>query len=340
MDRDLLVSLDVDVDAGVNAGVEAVVAAVLEAVLAAVVLVHADVLFSAHAGGAAAVVLGDADVFAEAFFVTGRAGWLLGWWLLTFPSSALDRDVLFSLDLLGLLSILVGRRKDAERDSAARQWAGLAVCCGSSLARSLFARLVRGLLDPAPVRWEETTGQAEAAAVGRARGCACVLTGLWRRNPAWRLCGDLKALQDSNATCRTNKPDRRRMGMGVKREEGLWRQLSAGGGLDDSDARVGGDWVVDDAAATASERVGGRGVVWEMVLSGSSGLGGDGGVVGRAGEFMPARCINKPRQGSAGPGRTGRSHIATRKVNQARLPASGLPQASLRPASSTARARS
>lgn len=65
--------------------------------------------------------------------------------------------------------------------------------------------------------------------------------------------------------------------MGVKREEGLWRQLSAGGGLDDSDARVGGDWVVDDAAATASERVGGRGVVWEMVLSGSSGLGGMGG---------------------------------------------------------------
>lgn len=204
MDRDLLVSLDVDVDAGVNAGVEAVVAAVLEAVLAAVVLVHADVLFSAHAGGAAAVVLGDADVFAEAFFVTGRAGWLLGWLLLTFPSSALDLYVLFSLDLFGLLVVLVGRRKDAERDSAARQWAGLAVCCGSSLARSLFARLVRGLLDPAPVRWEETTGQAEAAAVRRARGCACVLTGLWRRNPAWRFL-DLNDLQDSNATCKSEQ---------------------------------------------------------------------------------------------------------------------------------------
>lgn len=175
MDRDLLVSLDVDVDAGVNAGVEAVVAAVLEAVLAAVVLVHADVLFSAHAGGAAAVVLGDADVFAEAFFVTGRAGWLLGWLLLTFPSSALDRDVLFSLDLLGLLSILVGRRKDAERDSVARQWAGLAVCCGSSLARSLPVR-APGAPSAGPsadaVGGDDRPGGSSGGEEG-ARACVC-----------------------------------------------------------------------------------------------------------------------------------------------------------------------
>lgn len=105
---------------GVEARVETLLfTAVLETGVATVVLVDTDVLFLGHAYGlrATAVVLGDADVFAEAFFVTGRGGFLgSSWWLLTFPSSALDRDLLFSLDLFGLLGVFVGRRKDAERD--------------------------------------------------------------------------------------------------------------------------------------------------------------------------------------------------------------------------------
>ena len=112
---DLLVSLDVNVDTGVVAVLEAVLETVLAAEVATVVLVDADVFLSAHTGGTAAVVLCDADVLTE--LVTGRAGLLLGWLLLTFPSSALDLYVLFSLDLFGLLVVLVGRRKDAERDS-------------------------------------------------------------------------------------------------------------------------------------------------------------------------------------------------------------------------------
>ena len=121
----LLVPVDVDINVAVEtlvlaAGVEAVLTAFFEAVLAAVVgLVDADVLFSAETSWAAAVVFScDADVLADGLLVTGRAG-LLGWWLLlTFPSSALDRYFLLSLDLFGLLVVFVGRRKDAERDSA------------------------------------------------------------------------------------------------------------------------------------------------------------------------------------------------------------------------------
>lgn len=114
---------------GVEARVETLLfTAVLETGVATVVLVDTDVLFLGHAYGlrATAVVLGDADVFAEAFFVTGRGGFLgSSWWLLTFPSSALDRDLLFSLDLFGLLGVFVGRRKDAERDSVV--WLALVV---------------------------------------------------------------------------------------------------------------------------------------------------------------------------------------------------------------------
>lgn len=101
------------------ARVEAVLTAFFEAVLAAVVgLVDADILFSAEASWAAAVVFSgsDADVLADSLLVTGRAGLLGWWWLLTFPSSAFDRYFLLSLDLFSLLGVFVGRRKDAERD--------------------------------------------------------------------------------------------------------------------------------------------------------------------------------------------------------------------------------
>ena len=135
MEGCLLVSVDVNVNVAVEtlvlvtlvfealvlaAGVEAVLTAFFEAVLAAVVgLVDADILFLGEASWAAAVVFsgGDADVLAEVLLVTGRAGLLGWWWLLTFPSSALDRYLLLSLDLYGRLVVFVGRRKDAERDS-------------------------------------------------------------------------------------------------------------------------------------------------------------------------------------------------------------------------------
>jgi hypothetical protein len=136
MEGCLLVSVDVNVNVAVEtlvlvtlvfetlvlaAGVEAVFTAFFEAVLAAVVgLVDADILFLAEASWTAAVVFsgGDADVLVDVLLVTGRAGLLGWWWLLTFPSSALDRYLLFSLDLYGRLVVSVGRRKDAERDSA------------------------------------------------------------------------------------------------------------------------------------------------------------------------------------------------------------------------------
>jgi hypothetical protein len=131
----LLVPVDVNVNVAVEtlvfvtlvfevlvlaAGVKTVLTAFFEAVLAAVVgLVDADILFLGEASWAAAVVFsgGDADVLAEVLLVTGRAGLLGWWWLLTFPSSALDRYLLLSLDLYGRLVVFVGRRKDAERDS-------------------------------------------------------------------------------------------------------------------------------------------------------------------------------------------------------------------------------
>lgn len=131
--RNLLVSLlDVNVNTAVEtlvveavfgAGVEAVLTAFFEAVFAAgvatVVLKDADFLFSADTSGTATVVFsgGDADVLADALLVTGRAGLLGLRLLLLFPSSALDRYLLLSLDLFGLLVVFVGRRKDAERDS-------------------------------------------------------------------------------------------------------------------------------------------------------------------------------------------------------------------------------
>lgn len=107
------------VEAVLGAGLEAVVTALFEAVVAAVVLEDADFLFSADASGTAAVVFGrsDADVLADALLVTGRAGLLGLRLLLLFPSSALDCYLLLSLDLFGLLVVLVGRWKDAERDS-------------------------------------------------------------------------------------------------------------------------------------------------------------------------------------------------------------------------------
>lgn len=123
---DLLVSLDVNVNTAVETlVVEAVLTAFFEAVLAAgvaaVVLKDADFLFSADASGTLALTVvfsgGDADVLADALLVTGRAGLLGLRLLLLFPSSALDRYLLFSLDLFGLLVVFVGRRKDAERDS-------------------------------------------------------------------------------------------------------------------------------------------------------------------------------------------------------------------------------
>jgi len=69
--------------------------------------------------GTVAVVLGDADVLAKAFVSTGRAGLRCGDVLTSiFPSSALDRDSLFGLDLSGggSLLVLVCGGEDAERD--------------------------------------------------------------------------------------------------------------------------------------------------------------------------------------------------------------------------------
>ena len=148
MVRDLLVSLlNVDVNTGVETlVVEAVLGTGVEAVFAAevatVVLVDADVLLSAYASGSgtAAVVFrgGDADVLADALLVTGRAGLLGLRWFLTFPSSALDRYLLLSLDLLGLFVVLVGRRKDAERDSA-KVSVGVSVwCCCVCVCSAVF----------------------------------------------------------------------------------------------------------------------------------------------------------------------------------------------------------
>lgn len=216
MKRDLLVSLlDVDVNTAVEtlvveavlgAGVEAVLTAFFEAVLAAVVAVvvleDADFLFSADASGTATVVFlggGDADVLADALLVTGRAGLLGLRLLLLFPSSALDRYLLLSLDLLGLLVVFVGRRKDAERDSG-RVLAG--VFWGQKVLLSAPALLL-GAMPAHPLRLAHP-----------ARTCCssldqCILTGFWRRNPAWRLWGDSDTLQDSNATCKADKAGRR-----------------------------------------------------------------------------------------------------------------------------------
>lgn len=88
------------------------------AVVVAVVLSDADVFFFPHAAWSSAIFLGDSDVFTRVVVSTGRA--LLGESiLLTFPSSALDRDMFFSLDFGGFRSLLVfvGGWKDAERDS-------------------------------------------------------------------------------------------------------------------------------------------------------------------------------------------------------------------------------
>jgi len=46
--------------------------------------------------------------------------------------------------------------------------------------------------------------------ISSSRPLRCILTGFWRRNPAWRLEGDSSTLQDSNATCKADKADKRR----------------------------------------------------------------------------------------------------------------------------------
>lgn len=65
----------------------------------AVVLVDANVLFSSHAAGAAALFFTDADIFACVTVVSTRRA--LG------PSSVLDRYALVCLDLSGLCSCLL-----------------------------------------------------------------------------------------------------------------------------------------------------------------------------------------------------------------------------------------
>lgn len=204
--RDLLVSLDVNVNTAVEtlvveavlgAGVEAVLTAFFEAVLAAgvatVVLKDADFLFSADAGGTATLAVvfsGDADVLADALLVTGRAGLLGLRLLLLFPSSALDRYLLFSLDdLFGLLVVFVGRRKDAERDS------GSALADVSRDVFGVWMLAMRNALSSSYIR----CASAPTCLAG------WVLTGFWRRNPAWRLWGLSSTLQDSNATCKADK---------------------------------------------------------------------------------------------------------------------------------------
>jgi hypothetical protein len=142
----LLVSLDVNVNTAVetlvveavlSASVEAVLTALFEtvfaAVVATVVLKDTDFLFSAYASGTATVVFsgGNADVFANALLVTGRAGLLGLRRLLLFPSSALDCYLLLSLDLDGLLVVFIGRWKDAERDSGGVSVDVYGECCRS-----------------------------------------------------------------------------------------------------------------------------------------------------------------------------------------------------------------
>lgn len=79
-------------------------------VCVAVVLGDADVLLSSHTvwAVAAALSISDADVFTRvAVVTTGRAGLVGESISLTFPSSALDRDTLVSLDFGGVGSLLV-----------------------------------------------------------------------------------------------------------------------------------------------------------------------------------------------------------------------------------------
>jgi hypothetical protein len=207
IERDLLVSFDVDVNTAIETlvveavlgtGVEAVLTALFETVLAAgvaaVVLVNADFLFSADASGTATVFLsgGDADVLADALLVTGRAGLLGLRLLLLFPSSALDCYLLLSLDLFGLLVVSVGRRKDAERDSG-----------------RLLVDVFGGALWMWVVRHCSFSSYIQCASSPTCLA-GCILTGFWRRNPAWRLEGDSSTLQDSNATCKADKADKRR----------------------------------------------------------------------------------------------------------------------------------
>ena len=74
-----------------------------------VVLVHVNVLFSPHTTGSSGTLsfsISDADVFAIAVVLTGRAGLVGSSITLTFPSSALNRNSLVSLDFGGLRSLL------------------------------------------------------------------------------------------------------------------------------------------------------------------------------------------------------------------------------------------
>jgi len=193
MEHCLLVPVDVNVDVGVEtlvlaAGVETVLTTFFEAVLTAVVgLVDADILFSAVSSWAAAIVFSDADVLVDVLLVTGRAGLLGWWWLLTFPSSALDRYLLLSLDLFGLLVVFVGRRKDAERDSASTSAFVLLIDMDTDRCHDASASAL-------PLRDGANARPSGGVNCGVLRGG---LTGFWRRNPAWRLWGDSDTLQDS-----------------------------------------------------------------------------------------------------------------------------------------------
>ena len=82
----------------------------VSAIALTLVVVNADFLFSREATRAVTVLFSDADVLtsiAVVLFATGRAGLVGGVSVfLTFPSSALYRDSLVRLDLVGLCSLL------------------------------------------------------------------------------------------------------------------------------------------------------------------------------------------------------------------------------------------
>lgn len=124
--------------------------------------------------------------------MTGRAGLLGLRWFLTFPSSALDRNLLLSLDLLGLFVVLVGRRKDAERDS------GEALVDVSGGGVGVVVVVVKRdlrnvVLGPGRAHMSLTLAFLLLLPLLSLLLCAINggragrLTGFWRRNPAWRL---------------------------------------------------------------------------------------------------------------------------------------------------------
>lgn len=117
-------NLPLAVNVYVNSGVDAVLVLMAADSGEAVVLTNADVLADVLCSStttSVAVFFGDAYVLAVGTVVsTGRAGLRVVSLSSIFPSSALDGYTLVSLDLscFGTLLVPVGRRKDAERDSA------------------------------------------------------------------------------------------------------------------------------------------------------------------------------------------------------------------------------